>query len=80
MSEQQAPAPAPSRPVPGPAAGGARPVPAPPRAQAAAERAAHPPDHTARLDGLDELPIEERAAVLVGVHDGLASFLRDAED
>lgn len=82
MSDQQDPVPEPARPgaVPGPSAGGARPVPAPPRAALAAERAAHLPDHAARLDDLGDVPLEERAAVLTGVHDDLASLLRDAED
>lgn len=84
MSEQPAHGPVPTAPAPGPVpgapAGGTRPVPAPPRAQAAAERAAHLPDHAARLADLDGLPLEERAAVLTGVHDDLASLLRDAED
>ena len=85
MNEQQARGPVPTAPSgtssgTGPAAGGTRPVPAPPRAQAVAERAAHLPDHAVRLEDLDTLPLEERAAVLTGVHDDLTSVLRDAED
>lgn len=61
------------RPVPPP------PVPAPPRADVALMAAQGLHDHTGELAQIAQMPLEERAAALVAIHEDLASVLHKAE-
>ena len=61
------------RPVPRP------PVPAPPRADVALMAAQGLDDHTDELAQIAQMPLEERAAALVAIHEDLASVLHKAE-
>ncbi len=55
------------------------PLPAPPRADAALAMAHGLTDHTDRLTRVDQMPLEDRAAVLCAIHEELASVLHEAE-
>lgn len=58
----------------------ASPRPGPPRAQADLARAQALTDHTAALEQIQELALEERAAALEGIREQLAAALRQAQE
>ncbi len=72
-----------SGPRPAPPGGAPRPVPAPPSAAAAQETASGLERDAQRLrerlEQIEALPLEERAAGLARVHEDLAATLRAAE-
>lgn len=55
------------------------PLPAPSRADAALAMAHGLTDHTDRLTGIGQMPLEDRAAALGAIHEELASVLHEAE-